>query len=779
MSNVRSHRHSALDSFALLALIITFLLRYAPFLASRLLFGPFLDNVHIYGPIFSEVSRLALSGSVPYYLPDIGTGFPVFESPHFSILYPLYFFGLLSYGGPLASLYTLTHLTLFHLLVFYVNLYVLLRCATAPPWAAYVGASVGMLAWNTQLYASWITVTASYAWLPLVLAGGVLLLRFPGKKRGILVFSIAAGLLALASASQSVIHAVVTALMLLTVGVAWLCLERRFVDLRRVAWSLVVCGGIAFGLAGAATIPMYIATGQMIRHIGAGAAVIGHAHIPWENFNLHQLTLDQITGVLIRPNWIQIIGSPYVGPLGLIGVLLTAIYFRQLDPFPRMLALAFGVISLYGLLSAFGTNLGFAYINFRLPFIDKIREAGRHLVLFVVGVSFLSGLGYSLLARRFQRYKQSHRVRLLILPAMLVLMFAGIILWELRQPGHGSVPRGFWIMGLAPILFAVGYVCRFSRYNNVVSGAAIVSVAAVVVPIRGFSISQSDFDKPMNLLSHRVLQRVAPDIDAANYRVDFRDNAFSNRFWAMNASYYGIKSFYNQLPPQPYDQFQFSNFSNVPHLREMMGARYVLCGPADSPTDAGAKQILETEGYRLYENPSPMGRLTLVHRVAGRINNQGAFVQVIGKGFDYLSEAYVTSPDFKRVEAFLHNSQPLPPGQEHISTIVDQPNRSYSTVECDSASLMVLNEWFTPAWKARVNGKKQPVLRVNQWQAAVLLPAGENRVEFEYRPTLFRVLMALNRITIVLLLLGGTIVIIRQARVVWRRHSLRTDLAGR
>jgi hypothetical protein len=779
MSNVLSHRHRVLDSFALLALIITFLLRYAPFLASRLLFGPFLDNVHIYGPIFSEVSRLALSGWVPYYLPDIGTGFPVFESPHFSILYPLYFFGLLSYGGPLASLYTLTDLTLLHLFVFNVNLYFLLRCATVPPWAAYVGASVGMLAWNTQLYASWITITASYAWLPLVLAGGILLLRFPGKKSGILVFSIAAGLLALASASQSVIHAAMSALILLTAGIAWLCLERRFADLRRVAWSLVVCGGIAFGLAGAATLPMYIATGQMIRHIGAGAAVIGHAHIPWENFNLHQLTLDQITGIVIRPNWINIVGSPYVGPLGLVGVLVTAIYFHRLDPFPRMLALAFGVIFLYGLLSGFGTNLGLAYINFRLPFIDKVREAGRHLVLFVIGVSFLSGLGYSLLARSFQPYKQSHRVRLLILPTILGLIFAGVILWELLQPGHGSVPGGFWIMGLAPILFAVGRLCRLSPYNNVVSAAAIVSVAAVVVPIRGFSVSQSDFDKPMNLLSHRVLQRVAPEVDAANYRVDFRDKAFSNRFWAMNASYYGIKSFYNQIPPQPYDQFQFSNLTNVPHLREMMGARYVLCGPADSPTDAGAKQILETEGYRLYENPSPMSRLTLVHRVAGRVNNQGAFVKVIGKGFDYLSEAYVTSRDFKKVEAFLHNSQPLPPGREHISRIVDQPNRSYSTVECDSASLLVLNEWFTPAWKARVNGKKQPVLRVNQWQAAVLLPAGENRVEFEYRPTLFRVLMALNRATIVLLLLCGAIAIIRQARAVWRRHSLQTDLAGR
>jgi uncharacterized membrane protein YfhO len=74
-------------------------------------------------------------------------------------------------------------------------------------------------------------------------------------------------------------------------------------------------------------------------------------------------------------------------------------------------------------------------------------------------------------------------------------------------------------------------------------------------------------------------------------------------------------------------------------------------------------------------------------------------------------------------------------------------------VKSDSASLLILNEWFTPEWKAWVNGKHQQTLRVNQWQTGVLVPAGNNRVEFEYRPMLFRALMVLNRITIMLLLL--------------------------
>lgn len=773
MTNERSHRNGKLDWFPVLALVVTFLLRYGPFAASRLLFAPLLDNVYIYGPIFSEVSRLSLSGAVPYYLPCIGTGFPVFESPHFSILYPFYFFGLLNYGGPLASLYTLTNLTLLHIFIFYVNLYVLLRCATIPPWASYIGASVGMLAANTVLYARWITITASYAWLPLVLAGAVLLLRFPGKACGILVFSTAAGLLALASASQAVIHAVVMCLILFTAGVIWLCLERRFADLWRLAWSLAVCTIIVFGLAGAATLPMYIATGEMIRIIALNGSVIGHASIPWEYFNVDQLRLSQAIHVVIGPTTMATcaaVGCPYVGPLGVMGSLLAAIYFRRLDGFLRTLVVAFGTISLYGLLSSFGTNLGFAYVNFHLPFLNLIREASRHLVLFVIGASFLSGVGYSLAARGLEQYKESRDARQFIAPVALLTIFAGIVFSELFRSGHSLRWSGFWILASTPILVVLGLSFKVSRYYHVTLAALLVSLAGMIIPVEGFSVSESaifretGYNRPMNLLSHEVLSRFADKIERVGYRVDFRDYKFPDRFWGMNASYYGIKSFYNQLTqPVPYGQFRFSNLTNIPHLRAMMGSRYVLCGPKTTPIDRDAKQILETAGYRLYENPNPMGRLTLVHRVAGFVSSENEFIKTINRGFDYLSEAYVDHKRFDKTRRFLGNSQMLLHAKDSIVKTVDQPNRSYSTVESDSASLLILNEWFTPAWKVRVNGKKQAVVRVNEWQTGVLLPAGKNRVQFDYSPTLFRVLMSLNRITVAVLLAFMIVCVVRKA----------------
>ncbi len=62
-------------------------------------------------------------------------------------------------------------------------------------------------------------------------------------------------------------------------------------------------------------------------------------------------------------------------------------------------------------------------------------------------------------------------------------------------------------------------------------------------------------------------------------------------------------------------------------------------------------------------------------------------------------------------------------------------------------------------------GTKQRALRVNQWQTGVMLPAGKNRVEFEYRPTLFRALMVLNRITILLLFLFVVFEVLRRRRL--------------
>ena len=153
------------DGVFLLLLLLIFVLRYSPSILRGDLFGPFRDNIWIYGPIFSRASEIALHGSCPYWLDTMLTGYPLFDSPHFSITYPFYFLGWINYGIELDAVFTLTRLTFFHLLILYLNSYAMIRLAGGSGFGALCGATLALVGGSTVGYSTWITIIASYSWL--------------------------------------------------------------------------------------------------------------------------------------------------------------------------------------------------------------------------------------------------------------------------------------------------------------------------------------------------------------------------------------------------------------------------------------------------------------------------------------------------------------------------------------------------------------------------------------------------------------------------------------
>jgi hypothetical protein len=184
----------------------------------------------------------------------------------------------------------------------------------------------------------------------------------------------------------------------------------------------------------------------------------------------------------------------------------------------------------------------------------------------------------------------------------------------------------------------------------------------------------------------------------------------------------------------------------------MMGARYVLCSAEEKPPDPDAKVRLEVQGYKLFENATYMGRLALVHTLAGTVKEENQFIAEAGRGFDFLKSAYIQEKDTPRVEEFLSKA-PMETSavNDRLYVIRNSINQVTAVVESSKPGVLVLNEWFIPAWKARVNGGSTPILGVNQWQVGVPVPAGKNVVEFTYRPSLFWGLLILNRVTWLLL----------------------------
>jgi hypothetical protein len=65
---------------------------------------------------------------------------------------------------------------------------------------------------------------------------------------------------------------------------------------------------------------------------------------------------------------------------------------------------------------------------------------------------------------------------------------------------------------------------------------------------------------------------------------------------------------------------------------------------------------------------------------------------------------------------------------------------------------LVLKDTWYPGWEARVDGTKVPIYRVNGCFRGVIVPAGEHKVVFEYKPTLIYVSGAISLIVTLTLL---------------------------
>ncbi|PYK12751.1 MAG: hypothetical protein DME65_03335, partial [Verrucomicrobia bacterium] len=381
------------DGLFVVLMLALFAFRFWPVLAQGELYAPYRDNIWLYGPLFSRASEIALGGNVPYWLDTGLGGFPLYQTPHFSVTYPFYFLGLLDYGKSLEVIYTLSYVTCFHILIFYLNVYVLLRVAGAGGLASFCGATIGLISGNTEVAAHWIATAAAWSWFPLLVAGMIRMVSAPLSFGSIALLSISGALICTASPAQAVILSVFACALFFSAAVIWLWLTDGVTAVGRLLLGLTLSGVIAFGLAAVAFLPMILATEGMIRYIGPSSYVIGHAAIPWEHFNEHQLAPKDLSHLLIDSSDLRVTGGLYVGPLAFLGALLCAVAYRRGDSFARFLLLTFGVMALYFLMAGFGTHFGLAYLHFDIPLLNRIREAGKYLAIFTVLTALLAGLG--------------------------------------------------------------------------------------------------------------------------------------------------------------------------------------------------------------------------------------------------------------------------------------------------------------------------------------------------------------------------------------------------
>ena len=68
----------------------------------------------------------------------------------------------------------------------------------------------------------------------------------------------------------------------------------------------------------------------------------------------------------------------------------------------------------------------------------------------------------------------------------------------------------------------------------------------------------------------------------------------------------------------------------------------------------------------------------------------------------------------------------------------ETPTRIEVALHLETAGLLVLADRWDPGWRARLDGREAPILRVDHALRGVAAPAGEGRLELFYAPASFR-----------------------------------------
>ena len=739
------------EVFAFATLILIYFVYVGHLLGGDKSFATSQDNTYLILPIFSYISHSFLNGEYPYWLNTLVGGIPLFNSPQFSTSYPFYFFHSGLYTTPLEALLQVHYVTLFHFGLLYINMYIFLRSLKISIIPAILSATIFAFSPTIFAFHPWVNIIAPFAWFPLVIASVVLILQQQYARIWIIVGSISIALLILASTSHALIYTVYFSLVLYVYYSYLAIKQNNWSKVGQSSLHLLIMSVIGFMLSSPSLVPVLAETREMIRWVGDFPPVIGNAKMSFEAFLLGQSTPAALGNALIPYKGHFLLGNSYIG---LIAGFLALYSVFQIKKYPVILPCIF--IAIYGLLASAGSHLGIAQINYQLPLLDKIREPGRYLFLFVFCMSILAGFGFKYLIETAEEGISALLHKRIVITALIYLSLTIIIYFIYRSQQMLLISQKIPFIGL---IFFMGFFFLIAHLKGWKTQIVMIAMAVIAIfinlkqfPWHAPSIGDGDYFTTENILSHKVLKEVSAIQHIKQYRIIFED-ALDKQHWAMNASYYGLRTFNAYFNPLPYEQFlemyyhgyQFDNYW------ELLGAKYVLCKSCESKTLKNYRFLKKIFGYSLYTSERAIPRYFIVNQIADSYKDRGDFYAKISIAKDLQEKVYISEDKFPTISEWLGYPN------RNLSCVTFNEKQSVNklavSTNCNQHTIFVLNEYYSKNWKASVNGVPAKTLKINLNQIGLLLDKKANLIELSYQPRLFIGLLWIQRLTAMLIAL--------------------------
>lgn len=686
----------------------------------------FPDNEWFLGAVFSYASTAIRGFEWPFWMPTVLGGLPLFNSPQISPYYPFFFLFLDIWSAPLESIQSLHKITLLHIAIFQLNCYVLLRALKVSRVSALLGVTFVVFNLTTSEIMKWTHIIASYSWLPLYIAGLLRLLDSRWNTSSVLMTTVGFSMMAFAMVGQPL----VLAGLLTCVLVIGRLLSNERLQLLSSLHFVVGPGfiiAISLLLSAPVIFPVVSDMGGMIRWVSSTHAVVGNAPIPFEHFLTDQLSRQEIPYFLIPGGNRHDIAHPYIGLLP-IALAITALAFWK----RHWAILPIALFSLYSFVSAFGENLGMAHLNYLVPGINKIREPSYFLIPLNLSVGLLAAFGFDLLMQRSALIReQSESLRGPRYSRTLTVVLILLAVWLFFYISTVQIALPLLLL-FAFIL--LGYLVPINHPRLAQASVGVLFVLSVAAQLhsvtwRSPTITDSDYLRLDLVKLDAALSRIHQLDPEGDYRVIFGDGV-DNQIAAMLASYHGVRTLNSYVNPLPMVQFNelYQHGLRADKYSKGLGAKYLLCRECSNAEAYGYRLLERLADHAIYFTDDVLPRAYVTNSVVGRARSLEDYIRII------------TANDLRALPVVL--SPNAPPDSlrkdSQLDCIVqnrsDSLNEFVFVVHCSQNAFLVLNEFYSDAWKASINEAAVVPTRVNGNQIGVELGAGSSVIRLRYQP---------------------------------------------
>jgi hypothetical protein len=335
----------------------------------------------------------------------------------------------------------------------------------------------------------------------------------------------------------------------------------------------------------------------------------------------------------------------------------------------------------------------------------------------------------------------------------LILVFAALVALPLKLVNY--FPGLYMLLFLSFIPLVALTVTRFKGFAKKTE-SPFFGALLVLIMILPYSFPLSKTTIPWNnyeIKSYDVLEHFKNNY--GNSRISSICRRPYTAFPFNNGSSFGIHAFelnsflfpntyFQQFGGNPDDPTFLAYFDYQPQLLKRAGVKF-LCVPKEG-CDLPIQRLNDGSFASLYEIPDSKGRIF------------------------FASKVYPVSQEFLMAKWFeilpLDDSQVLVEEKEGMLGSFESPQErelrfledSYQKVTisafCDRDAFFVLRDTFNSDWKAFVNGEKTEIFKVDGCFRGVVVPKGNNRIEFIYRPYIVYFSSVLTIIFSIFVLLG-------------------------